>query len=202
MEGQSDLLCCEKPENITFDEIHELLWNANQKNRDDGFVLSTSEMSGDQLKNRIGTDGHCFVALIDNKLVGTLSLRYLYRNSWFAKGKIADYMLAGVHPDFQGKHINTALSELAFETASKDGYDAIELDTAENNTHAIEVYKHLGFKKVSYKANPSGDHYSVIMMKWLKDNPFSNTYIGFRYSLKRVLIRIKFTPDKKKRFGI
>lgn len=200
MEGQSDLLCCEKPENITFDEIHELLWDANQKNRDDGFVLSTSEMSGNQLKKRIGADGHCFVALIDNQLVGTLSLRYLQRNSWFAKGKIADYMLAGVHPDFQGKHINTALSELAFETASKDGCDAIELDTAENNTHAIEVYRHLGFKKVSYKANPSGDHYSVIMMKWLNGCPFSPLYISLRFHIKKCLVMIFYTPGKKKRF--
>ena len=145
------LLIIEKPETISFDDIHELLWKANTQNRKDGFIMSTSQMSGGQLEKRIGADGHCLVALLEGQLVGTLSLRYLNRKTWYAHGRIADYMLAAVLPECQGYHINSALSQKAFKIAKKDGCKAIELDTAENNSHAIAVYKHLGFKLVSYK---------------------------------------------------
>ena len=98
--------------------------------------------------------------------------------------------------------MNSHLSELFFETAIKEGYNVVELDTAENNTHAIEVYKHLGFKLVSYKANQGGDHYSVIMVKWLERCPYSNRYCAIMFGLKRIYIRFRYKANKEKRFGI
>ncbi len=201
MEPQNKITYCEKPEWISYDDIHDVLWDANTANREDGFVLSTSKMNGEQLKNRIGSDGHCFVALSDGNVIGTLSIRYIKRNSWFAKGKVADYMLAGVKQEFQGYHVNSTLSKMAFDKAREDGCSVMELDTAETNTHAIAVYKHFGFRLVDYKANPGGDHYSVIMIKWLDGSPYPEIYCTIRYLIKKIYVRIRYRANREKRFG-
>ncbi|MBQ4361826.1 MAG: GNAT family N-acetyltransferase [Lachnospiraceae bacterium] len=198
----------EKPEEITFEQIREVLWDANERNRRDGFYLSTASMPGEKLKERLGPDGKCFVALAHKDgadeplLVGTISIRYLDRRRWYAKGRVADYMLAAVISSYQGKHINSMLAEKVFETAREAGCKVVELDTAVTNKHAIAVYKHQGFKLVSFKANPGGDHYSVIMAKWLGKCPFSDAYCKLRYLAGKTLVKLRYTPDKKKRFGI
>ena len=166
----------EKPEEITFEQIREVLWDANERNRRDGFYLSTASMPGEKLKERLGPDGKCFVALAHKDgadeplLVGTISIRYLDRRRWYAKGRVADYMLAAVISSYQGKHINSMLAEKVFETARE--------------------------------ANPGGDHYSVIMAKWLGKCPFSDAYCKLRYLAGKTLVKLRYTPDKKKRFGI
>ena len=207
MAQDTKITVIEKPEEISFDQIHEVLWAANQRNRDDGFYLSTASMPGEKLKERIGDDGKCFVALAataeeDPEIVGTISVRFFNSRRWYAKGRIADYMLAGVIPSWQGKHINSMLAEKVFEAAREAGCKVIELDTAVTNKHAIAVYKHQGFRLVSFKANPGGDHYSVIMARWLDKCPYSQARCRLRYMLKKCMITLRYKPDKKKRFGI
>lgn len=193
---------CEKPASVSYEAIHELLWESNIHNRKQGFFLSTSMLCGDMLKQRIGNDGFCFVALDGEKLIGTLSIRFVERNKWYAKGKIPDYILAGVLPEYQGRHINSRLSELAFRKLMDLGHSIVELDTAEHNEHAIAVYEHLGFKKVGFKSNIGGDHYSVVMAKWLKPCKFSEFEINLRYLMKKIYTKCRYTIDGKKRFGV
>ena len=199
MDEQKEIIYCEKPDSISYDEIHEVLWKANEENRDKGFQLATAQMTGEQLKERIGDDGHCFVAMADGQVIGTLSLRYVDRNAWFVRGRIADYILSAVLPEYQGYHVNSALTQLAFDAAKRDGCQVIELDTAENNEHAIKVYEHFGFQLVGYKANPRGDHYSVIMAKWFDGCPFSKGYVRFRYGMRRLYVRLRYKENKEKR---
>lgn len=198
----TSVVVVEKPEYISFDKIHELLWRANKDNRDKGFILKTSELTGEQLKARLGTEGKCFVALDEGRLVGTISVRFMERNTWYARGRIADFMLFAIIPEYQKRHIGSLLFEKAFSYVRENGHSVVELDTAENNKNAINCYKHYGFKMVGYKANPRGDHYSVIMAKWLNNCPFSNLYCLLRFEIKKIITVLRFTPDKKKRFAI
>lgn len=192
----------EKPESISFDEIHRVLWDANRNNREKGFELKTASMSGQELKARIGEKGKCFIAVDGNRIVGTLSARILQKNTWYYTGELVDYMLAGVIPEYQGKHINTMLANLLFSFAKDNHYSAIELDTAADNNHAINVYKHQGFIPVDFVAKKNLDHYSVIMMKWLDKCPYSLRYIKFRYDIKRLAVLVRYKKGKIKRFGI
>ena len=203
----------EKPEEISFDEIREVLWQANEKNRQDGFYLTTAQMSGEKLKERLGEGGQCFVAMAQEsgadgtessqgRLVGTISARFLNRRTWYAHERVVDYMLAGVIPEYQGRHINTMLAEKVFEFAKENGCGIVELDTAISNKHAIAVYEHQGFDFVGYKANPGGDHYSVIMAKWLGKCPYSKAYRRLRFLIRKTIVTLRFKPDKTKRFGI
>ena len=101
-----------KPENITFDDIHKVIEDAHSVNKDKGFTMRTASLTGNELKERIGKDGFCLVALDGEKLVGTLSIRFVKRNNWYANGVIPEYILAAVLPEYQGFHINSKLSNM------------------------------------------------------------------------------------------
>ena len=192
----------EKTDEISYEQIHQVLRRAHQVNKGSGFSMATADLSGEQIRQRIGSDGKCWVALDGDKVVGTLSIRMLKRNTWYAKGKVPDYMLAGVLPDYQGMHINSMLAETAFKYCREMGYPLMELDTAEQNQHAVEVYRHQGFHLVGYKATKNADHYSVVMAKWLREQPYSETYCRIRYELKKLYIRIRYQVGGAKRFRI
>ena len=197
-----EIIIKEKPEEISFDEIHKVIYSAHEENLKKGLVMRTTTLTGEELKNRIGKDGICFVALDGEKIVGTISVRFVERDKWYAKGVIPDCILAGVIPEYRGKHISSMLEQKVFEYVRNKGYKLIELDTAENNIHAVEVYKHQGFKLVDYHAYLGVDHFSVVMVKWLDKCPYSSFYCKLRYNIRRNLIRLRYKVGRIKRFGI
>ena len=202
MDMMSNIIVIEKPETILYEDVHNLLWIANEENRRNGFVLKTSELSGEELRVRLGEDGKCLVAMDGSRLVGTLFVYFATRSRWYYKGLIAEFGMIAIHPDYQGKHILRKLIELGIDYANDCGCLVIELDTADTNMRAINAYKHFGFSPVSYRANPGGDHYSVIMAKWLDKCPFSNWKVHYKYHLKKCYVKLRYKPDKEKRFGI
>lgn len=175
----------EKPDEMSFDVIRELITEAHSVHYGKGYKMNTSQLSSSEILDRIGHKGKCWVALDGDKVVGTLSLRLVYRDKWYAKGEIPDYILASVIPEYTGKHIITRLSEKAFEYAISSGYSVMELDTAEMNYHAIDVYKHLGFHLVSYRAPINGDHNNVVMAKWLGNKKYPEWYCRIRFYLSK-----------------
>lgn len=181
----------EKPDDIPFDAIHELLFEAHRVNRECGINMSTAFLTGEEIEKRIGKDGKCYVALDGDRVVGTISIRMVERNTWYAKGKIPDYMLVGILPEYQGRGIYTMLAKKVFDFSKQQGYQVLELDTAETNTHAIQVYKHQGFKIVGYK-RPNSDHYSVVMAKWLSGCPFSDVYCNIKFFISKIKVRLKY----------
>lgn len=192
----------EKDDSISYEVIHQVLEKAHQIHKDNGFVLKTSKLSGEELKKRIGENGKCFVALCNGEVVGTLSVRFVKRNTWYAQGTIPDYILAGILPKYQGMHINTMLSNKIFDYLKDKGFDRIELDTAEKNKQAIKVYEHLGFRLVDFKAFSGADHYSVVMIKNFYKFPHSKVYYSLRYLIKKYYIKLRYKIGGKKRFGI
>ena len=164
--------------------------------------MRTANLTGEELKDRICEDGICFVALDGEKIVGTLSVRFVKRNKWYAKGIIPDYILAAVLPEYQGKHINSMLAKRAFEYVQKKGYSLIELDTASNNINVIKIYKHQGFEPVDFLAHKGLDHYSIVMAKWLKKCKYPKIYRKMRYISKNLYIRVRYKEGRIKRFGI
>lgn len=194
--NQDDVIILEKPSSVSFEVIHDVLWQANEENRNAGFVLKTSLLSPEKLQNRIGERGKCYIALIGNKIVGTISVRIVNRNKWYYSGKIPEYMLAAVIPEYQGNHINSKLANRVFEFANQNGYRAIELETASNNKRAIKIYKHQGFELVDYIAKKSTDHHSVVMIKWFVKRPYSNVKRTLMYNIRRVYVKLRYKLSK------
>ena len=58
-----------EPRQTDFAALHNLLWDANSENRNNGFVLKTTTYSADQLMHYLGKDGKCFAAYNENQLI-------------------------------------------------------------------------------------------------------------------------------------
>ncbi len=199
MDEQARVTVCLRPDSVSFADIQDILWRANEQNRADGFVLRTSRMTPEELSARIGPEGCCFVALDGDRPVGTLSLRLRKLNRWYFRGTVPEYMLAGVLPAYQGKHVLSRLAEAAFAWAQEKGYPAMVLDTASNNAHAIAVYAHQGFRLVDFTAKKGLDHYSVDMIRFFGASPYPEWYRKTRYGLKKTYTRARFRVGGKRR---
>lgn len=190
MNHTSDIRIIEKPEELPFEVIHQLLEKAHQQLKEQGVHMLTAELTGTQLKERIG-NGKCFVAMYQNIPVGTVSLRFVERNRWYYKGSCADLILLAVDPAYTGKHIASMLLQHVEQYAISLGYTGVELDTAETNTKALQIYEKKGYRKVSYFPASNKDHYSIVMYKWIDNAPFSKSYCQLRYQIKKCIVRLK-----------
>ena len=182
----SNIIITEKDKNESFDDIKELLTLSHKNNIDEGILMNSQTLDSDEIKEKIGKDGVCFIAKEKDKLIGTNSIRFIEKNSWYAKGKTPNDIFAAIHPDYQGKHINTLLMNKAFNYLKEKNYSLVTLDTAANNKKAIQIYKHQGFKLVKYTKYKDSNHYSVIMVKWFDICPYSNIYCKYQYYKSKI----------------
>lgn len=198
----TDITIMEKPEWITFQQIHDLIYMAHEINRKQkGFDVGTAHLSPEELEKKIGVSGKCFIALDGSKLVGTTSYRIVNRNYWCAKGEVVDRILAAVHPDYKGKHISTMLFNKIVESAQNKGFKYIESVTAEKNDIVQIINKKDGYRYIDFRA-PRTDHYNVVMLQWLEGCPYSKFQTDLHFKIKRLLIKLRYKPGRIKRFGL
>ena len=191
----------EKPDWISYDQIHDLLYQAHESNREKGFDVKTAHMTGEELEKHIGETGKCFVALDGDKLVGTTSYRILDRDYWCAKGKVVDRVLAGVSPDYKGKHISSMLFSKIVEIAKLEGYQYIESRTAEENEIVQKINIKDGYRYIDFLSTKT-DHYTVVMLQWLNECPYSKWRTNLHFKWRRMLIKLRYKRGRIKRFGI
>lgn len=78
----SKISIIEKPLEISWETIHEVLLAAHQENRSKGIIMAYSVQEGDKIKEIIeDSGGIMFVALDENKVVGTLGVEVKKENS-------------------------------------------------------------------------------------------------------------------------
>lgn len=183
----------EKTENISWDCIHDLLLRAHTENISKGIKMRTANMTGDELKERIG-DGKCFVALDEQgNVVATAAVSIKDCQYWFAKNKkVAYFMLLAILPEYRGAGIMKMLDEKRMEFVVANNLDVILMDTAEGNTKMIDIKLAHGYKKVSLNKSLYSKHYSVILAKWLHECPYSEAYIRCRYIEQYIRVRTRF----------
>ena len=193
----------ERPKDVTYHEVCELISLAHREIVETkGIVMRAAFLDGDKLKERIGENGVTFVALDEGKLVGTLSIREKECNAWYTHGKVAELVSVATHPEYRGKHVFSMLYATAWHYVENKEYKLLELDTAANNTNAINVYKHCGFVLVDFKAPRDADHYSVVMAKWRENAPFNRRYCSIMYRIRKMMVKFRYRVGRKKRFGI
>lgn len=203
MEKTDNIVFCLKPETITWDTIHDVLWKAHEKNREKGMSMLYPSLPGNELEQLIGNSGRCFVAMDGDRVVGTCSFKPVKRNNWYSKGrKTAYFVLAGVHPEYAGRGVYSRLYSLRQSYVEKQGFDLLEIDTAEHNLQIQQVSLKNGFKYVSFKPYSTGGNYAVIMAKWLGECPFSNWYCKGMFLLKKYYVKLRYKPGYIKRFKI
>lgn len=192
----------ERPDDISFESIREVLQQAHASNKEKGINLHTTEFSAEEIEKHIGDKGKCFVALDGEKVVGTASYRIISRKSWYVDGVVADEVLIGILPEYKGKHIFSALHETIENEIKQLGYDIIVYNTAKANIPIQRFGLSRGFRFVGFFVAEDNDHYSVVLAKWLKKCPFSALRIWFGYNKMKLKTVIMYKPGKIKRFGL
>ena len=191
----------QKPEWVSWEDIHNLLVAAHQKNIARNIVMKSTQLPAEELERRVGLDGRCFVALAGDKLIGTTSVGFYRGIHWYDKGKlVAHSMFTALLPRYQGIGIREEMIQLVDEYAREFGAEMLQGDTPVENTIVRENAFHNGFVEVAYRSFPG--HYSVLFVKWLDGNPFPLWYCRLRCLLSKCYTMVRFNIQGKKRFGI
>ncbi len=189
----------EKPDWISWDDIHDLLLAAHKRNIEKGIIMSFPQMPGEKIKKTIGDEGMCWVALCGDKLIGTHSVAFFKGRGWWSKGKkVAHGCFTGILKEYQGIGILEELHEKYHDFILKKGVEMTEGETAEDNHIMRKILEKKGYKTVSFFASPS-NHYNVRIVKWLNECPFSDKYIERRFKIARFLTKLQYKPGQVER---
>lgn len=180
----------EKPSEISWDAIHEILLAAHSDQNKDGGTQTSAYLTGEELKERVG-DGKCFIALLNDKVVGTASVNIRERNFWYNKGKIAYYCFDAIIPDYQGLGIYSMLDAVRDEFVRASEINVIYTSTSYRNKKMQDIKRRQGYRLVGFHAFKDTNYYSVTFARWLNGCPFSTWYIGLRYIITMVRVKLR-----------
>ena len=190
----------EKPDWVSWDEIHEVLWKAHEHNRKKGIYMAFPAMPGDKIKEFLEGRGKMFVAMANDKVVGTGA--YIIKQSpmWCLKGKCAYLCFGGILPVYSGLGIHKRLHARLEKEALANGIDVLKFDTHERNQKMLEIHKKNGFRAVDLRI--CKDHYNIVMVKWLNGCPYSEVYCKYQYLVHKWYKKLRYKPGRIKRFGL
>lgn len=180
----------EKPDWVSWDEIHDVLWAAHEKNRENGIIMAFPALSGDGIRKKIGKEGKMFVAMDGDNVVGTVGLIKSNANHWYADGKCGHVCFAAILPDYEGKGIYRSLNEKRELYSKENNYSVLVADTNERNMKMIEIKKKEGYRLISYMA--CKDHFNVVMAKWLNGCPYLSWYVNLRFHLSKFKQKVRY----------
>lgn len=183
----SKIRIIEKPDWVSWDEIHNAIWKAHESNRNKGILMRYPTWDGDTLCEKL-KEGKMFVALCDRKIVGTAALKPKEKVLWCGKGKYGYCLLDSVIPEYNGNGIYRRLSILREKVAIEMGMTRLIIDTHENNVHELEILRKNGYKNVDYRL--FNDHYNVVLVKWLNSCPFSNLRFRIEFARRKTKTKL------------
>lgn len=194
-----DIRIIEKPDSISWDDIHNLLIEAHQRNFKKGIVLGYAKKPGKEIAKTLGKDGRCWVAMDGDKIVGTTSVTFFTGKDWWNKGKkVAHGCFTGILRQYQGIGILDELNKRKYEYSISSGAEMTQGDTAEGNKIMRIILAKGGYKTVAFYS-PKTNHYSVIVVKWFSECPFTDKYINRRCQISKKLTKWRYKPGKEER---
>ena len=188
-----------KPDWVTGADIKTCLMKAHEPNRAKGIVMQNQFMTSEELDEYL-KDIYCFVALKEKDVIGVMSFKIIRCNQWWAKGQNVIYnCLDAIIPEYKGSDVYFELRGLREKYIKETGLKLIQFATEENNIIVQKICAKRGGKMVKFVASPKTNYYSVVMVKWLDNCPFSDKYINFRFKLSKFLTKLVYKPGKKRR---
>lgn len=192
----SEIRYIEKPEWVSWDEIHNVLVNAHAQNRANGIYMRKPTLPGEEIAKEIGNDGKMFVAMDGEHVVGTLALLIKIGKRWYNTGKYGYLCYGAVLPEYGGKGIYRSLYQLAETFAKQLGLKVLTRDTNEKNARMLKITKQEGYHFVEYKV--CKDHFNIVRVKWLDKCPYPSWYIKLRFLISKFSIKLRFKTDPEK----
>ncbi len=169
----------EKPDWVSWDDIHEVIWKAHGTNREKGMNMAHAALSGEEIEEHFARGGKMFVAVLENKVIGTAAYTLKKASFWFGEGMFAYCCFAAVLPEYRGRGIYGELLELREKAAAAQGLDKMLFNTHPGNARVIGVASKNGYKKVSFARG--SDSPWVFMVKWLNGAPYSDLRMKTMY---------------------
>ena len=159
-------------ESDSLEDLTDMLHRAYRVLADMGLRFLATYQDVDTTKSRVSS-GHCFVAELDGKVVGTICYYEPSRKTgcdYYKKKGVAHVGQLAVEPALSRLGIATYLMKHAEEYGRSRGMKELALDTAEPAIHLIEWYSRLGYKIVGHQQWEVTNYRSVLMGKALDDH--------------------------------
>ena len=151
----------------SLDEITELLHRAYASLAARGMRFVASHQGVATTKARIES-GHCLIAAVDNKVVGTITFYtepFASKCAYYNRAGTARFGQFAVEPSLQGSGLGRQLLAKAEALAKSKGATEMSLDTAETADHLIKFYERCGYSAVDTVDWDATNYVSVVMAK-------------------------------------
>lgn len=153
------------------DEITSLLHRAYKKNADMDIHFVASHQGADVTQERLD-QGSAFIAELDGKIVGTITLTYpidVPHAEYHTDRRLASFGQFAVEPGLQGSGLGRILIQTVEAEAMRLGAEEICLDTAQPAAHLISYYQRLGYEiRAEADWRPEVNYKSWVMVKALE----------------------------------
>jgi GNAT superfamily N-acetyltransferase len=200
----SEIIIIPKPENITWEEITDLLHKGYAEHLKNGILYSAAVQDVSKTIERL-EEGTCMVVLYKGKLIATetyvlkrrkhsLIHKWYYDNSYFYLHSLT------VHPDYKRRGIGSMLRNRIVEIAKETGVDSIISDTSIKAKWLISWYDRLGHKKVGLVSHKGTNYYSVVMKTPLKNKNVPDWYRLIRYGISYLICKTLYKENGDFRF--
>ena len=135
-----------------------------------GFNYTAVDQDDDATRRR-ASNGTCFVALLDGRIVGTVTLAdpgKVGGTPLFERPGIAVAGQFAVDPALQSRGVGAALMDAAEGLAADRGYTSVAGDTSEGASQLIAFYERRGFRVVERVRWEGKTYTSVVLEKRLR----------------------------------
>jgi hypothetical protein len=189
----SEIQFMEKPEWVTWEDVRICLNAAHQINKKSGFEMVNLTITTDEFIKKI-KDGHCFVAVVDKKVVGVACSRVENRRKWYVRGPVIYHFGDGILPEYRGTSVYFGLSEIRRRYDKSTGVKIQQFLTSEHNKIVIKINQKKGYKLVQFQPTrkKDGNYYQVNMVKWDDGCPFPDWFLKIMFNLSMVVSKVFF----------
>lgn len=151
-------------------ELTALLHRSYAKLSAMGLNYTAVDQSVETTARRVSS-GVCFVAMIEQELVGTILVRPTHEAShceFFTQAGVATAHQFAVDPSRQGTGVGRMLLDRAEQWARDHDFLELAIDTAEKAEHLIQFFSRLGYRRVGVVEWPGKVYRSAVMSKRLR----------------------------------
>ena len=179
-----DFKIIEKPAFVSWETIREVVQESHSVNRNQGIIVHNALLTADEIRVKIEEKGKMFVAVSEGKVIGTAALTPRYFRLWSGSGVYAFCCFGAVLPAYARQGVYRELCRVREAYARSQGYSWLMFDVHAQNRRMLRIGEEVGFRAIGCQY--WGEHFSYLLVKWLKGTPPSRFVCRMRFLLSRV----------------
>jgi GNAT superfamily N-acetyltransferase len=151
----------------SLEALTELLHRAYAPLATMGFRYLATHQDVETTRRRVAS-GHCFVALLSERVIGTIVAvppKGSTRCEWYARPDVWCLSQFAIAPEFQRRGYGSDLLSFAESRAFELGAREVAVDTAEGARHLIDYYSARGYREVGHAQWEHTNYRSVILSR-------------------------------------